>query len=262
MLAAQLLSVLAIALPVFAAPVADSASAAAAFGVDKRTIQREAASRIALARSRAARKAKRSATSQSENLATRNFDEAYAALGLTRRDFESHALSKRSQPRIRCRLGREANAQANADALCVRLLRGKLSYDAKIATVTCNQVCTVSCPTGYTTQITDRSTACIKNVDKCKNKTCPQSNNGVSGCADGVCTLQCTTRGYTLNKAKTACLSLGTDPANCGGEGNKCSASYDGAYAALCDKGACSLDCPTGFTPGTNRRRQKTCVKA
>ncbi|SGZ26868.1 BQ5605_C025g09979 [Microbotryum silenes-dioicae] len=263
MLATKILSVLAIALPVFAAPVADSASPAAAMGFDRRTLQRETSSRIALARVRAARKAKRSVrASESKNLATRNFEDAYAAVGLTRGDFESQALSKRSQPRIRCRLGREANAQAKADALCVRQLRGKLSYDPKVATVTCDQVCTVSCPKGYTTQTTDRSTACIKNVGKCKNKTCAQSENGVSGCADGKCTLQCTTRGYTINKAQNACIALGSDPNNCGREGNKCDASYDGKYAASCVTGACSLDCPSGFKAGTNKRRQKTCVKA
>ncbi|SCV70107.1 BQ2448_1501 [Microbotryum intermedium] len=260
MLAVQILSLLAVALPVLASH--DDTS----FGLDKRSLQREASARIALARARAARKAKRSVETDSENLATRNFEQAYAAVGLTRRDFDDHVessvLSKRSQPRFRCTVGRERNAQANADAFCVRNYRGKVVYDPKVAIVKCDQVCTISCPAGYTAQVSDKATACIKNVDKCKGKTCPKSANGVTGCANGVCTLQCTTRGYTLNKAKTACLSLGTDPANCGGEGKKCDASYDGKYAAACVTAQCTLACPSGFIAGTNRRRQKTCVKA
>ncbi|KDE03376.1 hypothetical protein MVLG_06138 [Microbotryum lychnidis-dioicae p1A1 Lamole] len=260
MLAVQILSLLAVALPVLASHDGTS------FGLDKRSLQREASARIALARARAARKAKRSVESDSDNLATRNFEEAYAAVGLTRRDFEDHmessVLSKRSQPRFRCFVGRERNAQANANAQCVRHYRNRVTYDPKVAVVKCNQVCTITCPFGYTTRMTDKATVCVKNVDKCKGKTCPKSPNGVSGCANGKCTLQCTTRGYTLNKAQNACIALGCDPSNCGREGSKCDASYDQKYAATCIVGRCSLNCPRGFKAGTNRRRQKTCVKA
>ncbi|SCV67975.1 BQ2448_96 [Microbotryum intermedium] len=260
MLAVQILSLLAVALP-------------------------------ALAHSGSPRRLRSARSSQtgSEDLAIRNFDEAYAAVGLTRRDFEVHnsALSKRSQPRIRCTVN-SCISQARADALCVREYRNKVSYPSDDATVTCDQVCKIACNSGFTQQDTEKSTVCIKNVDKCAGKKCATSTNGVSGCKDGECSLVCTTRGYTLNRAQDECIAFGSDPDNCETEGNKCMDSYDGRYKATCDSGKCSLGescfqtlqfqqrcrstnvlresplsaCPSGFKAGTNKRRQSTCVAA
>ncbi|SCZ90584.1 BZ3500_MvSof-1268-A1-R1_Chr9g10888 [Microbotryum saponariae] len=266
MLAAQLLAMLAVSMP-----------ALALSGLDQRSLQRDASAHLALARARAAKRS----TATASDLAKRAFDGAYAAIGLTRRDFADHSvLSKRLQPRIRCRLGREKSytyfsglhahrahlpsLQATPKpkpTLCARQLRNKLDYDPKTANVKCNQVCEVTCNDGYTAQRSDRATACIKNVDKCRNKTCAQDSNGVSSCNDGKCSLECTTRGYSLSKAGTACIALGSDANNCSAEGNKCKASYDGRFAATCENGECSLDCPSGFKAGMNKRKQSTCVR-
>ncbi|KDE03960.1 hypothetical protein MVLG_05594 [Microbotryum lychnidis-dioicae p1A1 Lamole] len=98
MLAAQLLTLLAVSMPALAL------SETASTGLDQRSLQLDASAHLALARARAAKRA----TATASDLAKRAFDVAYAAIGLTRRDFVDHsALSKRSQPRIRCRLGRE-----------------------------------------------------------------------------------------------------------------------------------------------------------
>ncbi|KDE03959.1 hypothetical protein MVLG_05593 [Microbotryum lychnidis-dioicae p1A1 Lamole] len=64
-----------------------------------------------------------------------------------------------------------------------------------------------------------------------------------------------------LSKASTACIAFGSDANNCGAEGNKCKASYDGRFVATCENGKCSLDCPSGFKAGTNKRKQSTCVR-
>ncbi|SCV69873.1 BQ2448_1267 [Microbotryum intermedium] len=228
--------------PCCASPSSDtfSSSGTQPYTVDKREFQRQAAIRIALAKSRAKRSVRRNAGGLSElavdDLARRNIEEAYSALGVHRRNFETSTstLSKRRLPRLRCFPNR-VGGQDNADEICRGFYIGKVSYPS-IATASCNQVCTITCPAGYTQQSNDRNVFCIKNVEVCDNKVCPQDPNGLSGCSNGACTLTCLTRGYTKSQSGTSCINLGGDPNNCGRERNSCPRSYNA--------------CPRGTSPG------------
>ncbi|KDE07605.1 hypothetical protein MVLG_02071 [Microbotryum lychnidis-dioicae p1A1 Lamole] len=265
MLLLNLFSAAVLAAPIFAAalPNAFSSSGAQPYSLDKRELQRQAALRIALAKSRAKRSARRNASGLSElaedDLARRNIEEAYSALGVHRRSFETSAstLSKRRLPRMRCFPNR-VGGQANADEFCRTFYVGKVAYPS-IATASCNQVCTISCPSGYTQQSNDRNVFCIRNVETCDNVACAQDPNGLSGCSNGTCTLTCLTRGYTKSRSGTSCLSFGSDPNNCGSEGVVCPRSYNGFFPAGCRYGQCSLTCPRGSSPGTVNG-QPTCV--
>ncbi|SCZ89681.1 BZ3500_MvSof-1268-A1-R1_Chr9g10553 [Microbotryum saponariae] len=269
MLLLNLLSAVVLAAPTFAAALPSTflghafSSGAQPYTLDKRELQRQAAVRIALAKSRAKRSARRNAGGLSElaedDLARRNIEEAYSALGVHRRSFETSAstLSKRRLPRMRCFPNR-VGGQANADEFCRAFYVGKVAYPS-IATASCDQVCTISCPSGYTQQSNDRNVFCIRNVDQCNNVTCPQDPNGLSGCSNGACTLTCLTRGYTKSRSGTSCLSFGSDPNNCGREGVVCPRSYNGFFPPGCSNGQCSLTCPRGSSPGTVNN-QPTCV--
>lgn len=256
MFAKSLLTIALVALSVSASPVQYAGTSEASLyerslvpefvGLDKRESRTQAAQRIALAKKRAAKKAKRALMiAEGEQLLKRAVADALAAEPvLSKRDLEARELSRRALRNVRC---------GNRDSVCARAaLPSDLPANGKVVCSPVTRKCIIGCQDGFVLV----SGVCVASAPTCGPNTCPTTPNGVYTCSGAnVCTLACNTaEGYQLSGAGNTCISFQRDVDNCGAVGNSCAASYNGVGARTCTRGVCRLACPAG----TSQRRTLT----
>ncbi|KAM0753540.1 hypothetical protein T439DRAFT_322434 [Meredithblackwellia eburnea MCA 4105] len=110
-----------------------------------------------------------------------------------------------------------------------------LGAGASYACSTSSRKCIVTCPSGQA--LGSDGVSCQSAV------TCP-STPPANGYYSGTCAIVCNS-GYSLTAGQ--CLSLSSDPQNCGSVGHVCPNSYNGVGTPKCYNGGCTLSC-TGYT--------------
>ncbi|ORY80685.1 hypothetical protein BCR35DRAFT_304233 [Leucosporidium creatinivorum] len=247
MFAKSLLAIATLALSVAASPVQIAGTSEAALlerslvpefiGLDKRESRSQAYKRIAVAKQRAARKAKR-ALDEKENhqLFERAVAQHQGESGVSKRDLEARELSVRALRNVRCGI---------SDSVCSS---AALPSDIPANGLTkCSQSkhrCIISCKAGFQY----RGGVCVASATTCGTNTCGSVDNGIFLCGAGAkCYLFCdSANGYASNASKTACIAKSVDVDNCGTEGNVCPSSYNGVGVATCRASKCRLTCPVG----------------